>query len=156
MSFSCFAKKRTKRRRPRGAELLAHLRAKSRTSSGCAPKRACGRSRKQSRPLGYPRRALTMVPAHLNLDPVWGKSVPAFLHKGKVPQKDGRAARAEPPLSAGPKPDNKFCPLRCSGGWITRDGWILKEGVFLRGSAELSASLSRILWLLSWRDKKVT
>ena len=37
-----------------------------------------------------------------------------------------------------------------------RDGWILKEGVFLRGSAELSASLSRVLWLLSWRNKKVT
>jgi len=51
MSFSCFAKKRTKRRRHReGAELIAHLRAKSRTLPGCAPKRACGRSRNQSRP----------------------------------------------------------------------------------------------------------
>jgi len=30
-----------------------------------------------------------------------------------------------------------------------RVGWILKEGDFLRGSAELSASLSQFLWLLS-------
>ncbi|MEF2837567.1 MAG: hypothetical protein U0N82_07570, partial [Oscillospiraceae bacterium] len=35
-------------------------------------------------------------------------------------------------------------------GWRC-GGWILKEGAFAR-----SASLSRLLWFLSWRDKKGT
>ena len=46
MLLSCPAKKVTKECGIGEAlRLVAHLRAKSRTSSGCAPKRACGRSR---------------------------------------------------------------------------------------------------------------
>ena len=46
MLLSCPAKKVTKERGIGEAlRLVAHLRAKSRTPSGCAPKRACGRSR---------------------------------------------------------------------------------------------------------------
>ena len=85
MYFSCFAKKSTKRRRHReGAELIAHLRAKSRALPGCAPKRACGRSRAPKPPFPmYPsRRAFVIALEHLNLDAVWAKSVPTFLPKG--------------------------------------------------------------------------
>ena len=46
MLLSCPAKKVTKECGIGEAlRLVAHLRAKSRTSSGCAPKRVCGRSR---------------------------------------------------------------------------------------------------------------
>ena len=48
MYFSCFAKKSTKRRRPRGAELIAHLRAKSR------PRRLRSETRLRAQPQSKP------------------------------------------------------------------------------------------------------
>ena len=65
MSFSCFGKKRTKRSRHREGTELSRSRAP-----------------KPSFPMYPARPALSMALEHLNLDPVWAKSVPTFLPKG--------------------------------------------------------------------------
>ena len=84
MLLSCSAKKVTKECGIGEAlRLVAHLRAKSRTSSGYAPKRACGRS--------HTRAALPYVPTRRALFDLWstltGKTcyLVAALRKRTVP-----------------------------------------------------------------------
>ena len=85
MYFSCFAKKSTKRRRPRGVEAV-RSRAQSQRIMVWLPLAIIliRESLRGAPPLGTPRRALTKVPEHLNLDPVQAKNVPIFCLKGKI------------------------------------------------------------------------
>ena len=59
------------------------------------------------------------------------------------------------PLSARLQPDNKFCPLSSSGRYQVRAGGF-QRGRLWCGSNQPQRPFGRILWLLSWRDKKVT
>ena len=88
-----------------------------------------------------------MALEHLNLHPVSPKNVPIFWRKGKygINRQSGDSGSRR--YQQGRKHVQVMhveMLCRCQ----VRDGWILKEGVFLRGSAELSASLSRLLLVL--------
>ena len=80
-SFLAPARKEPKEAGAKGAVCLAHLRAKSRPLGGCAPKRACGRSRNPSRPLAYPPAASPQAPEHLILNPVQAENILIFCLK---------------------------------------------------------------------------
>ena len=96
----------------------------------------------------YPSsRALTIALEHLNLDPVWAKSVPTFLPKGQARRNIGRAARAEPPLQVSSQPGNIFGPLRCFAETKCAPG-DSKGGGSARGSAQPQPPFGRILLVL--------
>ena len=95
-----------------------------------------------------------MALEHLNLDPVRAKNVPIFARRASSTH-IGRSARAEPPLSERPQPESKFCPLSSSGRYQVRAGGF-QRGRLWCGSNQPQRPFGRILWLLSWRDKKVT
>ena len=136
MYFSCFAKKSTKRRRLKKALKL------------CAPAhRAALLKNLSGAHLRWRWNTLTYI--------LFGQKMFRFFAQRVIWCHIGRVARAEPPLSVKTQPDNKFFPLSSSGRYQVRAGGF-QRGRLWCGSYQPQRPFGRILWLLSWRDKKVT
>ena len=137
MYFSCFAKKSTKRRRLKKALKL------------CAPAhRAALLKNLSGAHLRWRWSTLTSI--------LFGQKVfRRFCPKGDICKKTAERTSWNSPLTVKLQPYNKFCPLSSSGRYQVRAGGF-QSGRLWCGSYQLQRSFGRILWLLSWRNKKVT
>ena len=136
--------------------MLAQRRAKSRTSSGCALHAPAGAAASKAALLK------NLSGTHLRwrwstlTSILFGQKVfRRFCPKGDICKKTAERTSWNSPLTVRLQPDHKFCPLSSSGSLLERAGGF-QRGRLWCGSNQPQRPFGRILWLLSWRDKKVT